>query len=78
MYFNSNVIKRSIVAVTSPSERKKIIISVQFLLDLGDLYYTFGSTVVTDAICKVLNLKFWNLGLSKTIKYLICHYRDFF
>lgn len=56
-------------------KKKKInIISVQLSLELGDLYYTFGSRAVADAICKVLNLKFWNLYLSKTIKHLVCHY----
>lgn len=66
--------KRNIVPVICPSERRETInvISVQLTIELGDLCYTFGSRVETDAISKVLNLKFWNLFLSKTIKHLIC------
>lgn len=75
MHFHSFFfMKRNIAAVICPSERRKIIniISVQLPLELGDLYYRFGSRGETDAISKVLNLKFWNLCLSKTIKHLIC------
>lgn len=66
---------RNIATVICPSERRKTIniISVQIPLELGDMYYTFGNRVETDAISKVLNLKFWNLCLSKIIKHLICH-----
>lgn len=65
---------RNIATVICPSERRKTIniISVQIPLELGDMYYTFGNRVETDAISKVLNLKFWNLCLSKIIKHLIC------
>lgn len=68
------LMKRNIVPVICPSERRETInvISVQLTIELGDLCYTFGSRVETDAISKVLNLKFWNLFLSKTIKHLIC------
>lgn len=65
--------KRNIATVICPSERRETInISIKLPIELGDLYYTFGSRVETDAISKVLNLKFRNLCLSKTIKHLIC------
>lgn len=62
------------LSLRNSKKRKINIILVQLSLDLGHLYYAFGSRVVTDAICKVLNFKFGNLCLFKTVKCLFCHY----
>lgn len=53
--------------------RKELyIICIQSTPELGNLSYAFGRKRIIDAICKVVNLQFWNLCFSETINCSVC------